>query len=158
MPAYNFQKQFVQMILDKSKTHTIRRRRKRPTKPRDMLMLYTGMRTKSCKLVAVTKCVKVESILLKLDKSEVWIWSPEEPGDLYYQEGEDIGSFRLMTVEEVNALAHADGFEDVYDFFDFFKQYKSDYLDDFEIIHWDTDLIVVNGNGKAGEVRLLGGA
>lgn len=156
MPAYSFQKQFVQMILDKSKTHTIRRRRARPTKPGDMLMLYTGMRTKSCKLIAVTECVRIEPIRFYLDKAEVWIWSAEEPGDLYYEEGAEIGSFRLMNAEEVNALAHADGFEDVYDFFDFFKQYKNDYLDDFEIIYWNTELLV---NRMAREVRLqLGGS
>lgn len=142
MPAYSFQKQFVEKILSGEKPHTIRRRRKRATVPGDQLSLYTGMRTKSCVLVASVPCTKVEPIRFYLDRSEMWIWSPEQPGDLHYSEVEEIGSFRLMTAEEVNAIARADGFEDVYDFFDFFKQYKSDYLDDFEIIHWDPNRLI----------------
>lgn len=142
MPAYNFQTQFVEKILSGEKSQTIRRRRKRQTIPGDMLSLYTGMRTKKCTLIAVAPCVNFEPIKFYLDRSEMFIWSPEQPGDLYYQEGEEIGSFRLMNAEEVNALAHADGFEDVYDFFDFFKRYKSDYLGDFEIIYWDPTKLV----------------
>jgi hypothetical protein len=130
------------MILNESKAHTIRRKRKRPTVPGDELSLYTGMRTKSCTLIAIAPCVNVEPIRFYLDRSEIYIWSPEQPGDLYYQEGEEIGSYRLMSAEEVNVLAHSDGFEDVYDFFDFFKRYKSDYLDDFEIVHWDPKRLI----------------
>lgn len=127
MPAYSFQKQFVQMILDKSKTHTIRRRRKRPTKPRDMLMLYTAMRTKSCKLIAVTRCVKVEPLV---------IWVSIRKLSTSFGTG-------FFENKKVREIALSDGFDSVDDFFDFFKQYKSDTLDDFEIIHWDTDLMVV---------------
>lgn len=142
MPAYNFQRQFVPLILSGEKPHTIRRKRKRATVEGDQLSLYTGMRTKSCVLIASVPCTKIEPIRFYLDRSEMCIWSPEQPGDLYYSEVEEIGSFRLMTADEVNALAHADGFEDVYDFFDFFKRYKSDYLDDFEIIHWDPKKLI----------------
>lgn len=136
MPAYNFQRQFVPMILDGSKSHTIRKARKRPTKPGDVIKMFVGLRTKNCFQFAEVPCVKTEPILIKPWQSEAWIWHPEEPGDLHYVEGKEIGSYRLLNPEEVNDMAHHDGFEDVYDFFDFFKRYKSDALY-FDIVWWD---------------------
>ena len=133
MPAYNFQSRFVPMILDGSKPHTIRRRRKRPTKVGDMLCLYTGMRTKQCKLIVVTECVKVEPITICPFKNH-------------------LASPINVPIDE---FVHNDGFESVDAFFEFFRRYKAECLNDFEIIHWNTKLMV---SGEAGEIRLqLGG-
>lgn len=145
MPAYNFQKQFVPMILDGSKPHTIRRIRKRRTAPGDVLSLYTGMRTKSCSLVAITKCVNIEPVIIKPALEQLWIWVDEQPGDLYYSETEKIGSYRLLSREEVVDLALKDGFMNASQFFRFFKLYKLDVLDDFEIIYWDPKQLGVEG-------------
>lgn len=136
------------MILDKSKTHTIRRRRKRPTKAKDTLMLYTGMRTKNCELICVTECVKVEPIEIIMKTNNRRIVSP------IYVDGKQF--WKAWDVQEVHRLATGDGFINIPDFFKFFERYKQDVLEDFEIIHWNPYLMVVNGNGKAGEVRLLG--
>jgi hypothetical protein len=147
MPAYNFQKQFVPMILDGSKHHTIRRRRKRATIVGDMLMLYTGMRTKQCLLIAVTECVKIEPVMILPFRME-----------MSYVRGYNV---QPLNVEEINQLAKADGFEDTHDFFYFFRRYKLEVLDDFEIIHWNVKDMIVQGSGehKSGVIRLtLGGA
>lgn len=120
MPAYNFQKQFVPMILDGTKTHTIRKRRKHPTKVGDILWLYTGMRTKECKLTAVAPCVRVEPIV-------IWPFGTmiEINNELYRVGG------------RAREIALADGFEGTASFYEFFQRYKRDRLDDFEIIWWN---------------------
>lgn len=122
MPAYNFQKQFVPMILDGSKPHTIRKKRaRRPTVAGDRLFLYTGMRTKNSELIANALCTLVEPVIIY-------------PFIGHIRNGDGV----LMDVPEIEALAKADGFQDVESFFEFFcKTYDKSELDDFEIIHWD---------------------
>ncbi len=51
MGLYNFKARFVPFVLDGSKTHTIRAKRRYPAKPGDTLYLYTGLR----ELVAMKK-------------------------------------------------------------------------------------------------------
>ena len=142
MPAYNFQPQFVPMILDLSKPHTIRRRRaRRPTVPGDMLSLYTGMRTKQCTLIATSPCVAVEPCLIKPALEEFWIWEDETPDSRFYDDSDPenpVGSFSLMARVNVQALAVKDGFINASQFFFFFRRYKEEVLRDFEIIYWDT--------------------
>lgn len=134
MPAYNFQKQFVPMILDGSKPHTIRRRRKRPTVPGDRLLLYTGMRTKSCKLFAVTECVKVEPVIIYPTIKKI------------------MNESEIMSGDDMFKLAKADGFDTLNAFFGFFERtYKLYELDDFEIISWDPKKTV---SGNAGMMRV----
>ncbi len=48
MTLLNFKKDFVTLILGRSKPHTIRQERKHPIKVGDTLQLYYGLRTKSC--------------------------------------------------------------------------------------------------------------
>lgn len=62
MGLYNFQKRFVPMILDGSKTHTIRAQRAHPDKPGNVLHLYTGLRQKGARLLMRVRCTKVEEI------------------------------------------------------------------------------------------------
>lgn len=47
MVAFNFQAQFVPMIVSGAKTQTIRQTKR--AKPGDRIQLYTGMRTKKCR-------------------------------------------------------------------------------------------------------------
>jgi hypothetical protein len=137
MPAYNFQRQFVPMILNGSKPHTIRRRRKRPTVKGDRLLLYTGMRTKGCELITVTECAKVEPVIIYPTLKKIM------------KDGE------IMPADAVLKLAKADGFDTSNSFFRFFEYTYGDYeLDDFEIIWWDVDGMI---SGRAGEVRVIYG-
>lgn len=122
MPAYNFQRQFIAMVVNGKKPHTIRRRRKNPTKAGDVLMLYTGLRTKKAFKFAQSVCVKVEPVIIYPTIEKI-------------MRGDD-----LMSEDEVVALAKADGFQSVAEFFGFFEKTYGEYeLADFEIIHWDVD-------------------
>ena len=119
MPAYNCQPRFVPMILDGSKHHTIRRKRKRPTKPGDLLKLYTGMRTKECKLIMSEKCTSVV------------------PVKIYPDTGSVVLDGKPLSETEVVIFASRDGFPDVYDFFEFFQRYTSVVREDeLEVIYW----------------------
>lgn len=122
MPAYNFQRQFVPMILSGQKPHTIRRRRKYPTKVGDVLKLFIGMRTKNCRQFAEAVCVEVEPVIIYPTIKKI------------------INGFDLMDDQSVEALAKADGFDSADMFFNFFDKTYGEYeLADFEIIHWDTN-------------------
>jgi hypothetical protein len=116
MPAYNFQKQFVPLIIGGQKPHTIRKRRKHPTKVGDHLVFYTGMRTRYCRWFAEARCIGVEPIVLKpFEKTII-----------------------CFTDFDIENLAVNDGFTSWDEFFEFFcETYRAEVLEDFEIIRWD---------------------
>lgn len=115
MPAYNFKKQFEDDVEKGHKRQTIRPKRKRPTKPGDLLYLYTGMRTKTCRKLRTDFCLSVTPIVIyphhvKLNETFV-----------------EMGS--------VENLAQSDGFETSTEFFRFFeKQYGFPF--EGELIKW----------------------
>jgi uncharacterized protein YqfB (UPF0267 family) len=104
MPALNFKKQFMPAVLDGRKTQTIRATRKHPIKAGDMLYLYTGMRTKQCLRLRVTKCTKVTPIRIVTSACS----------GLVQLDGE------WLTPDEIKRLAKNDGFQDGSEFLDFF--------------------------------------
>lgn len=59
MVAYSFKKQFGPPILAGTKAQTIRADRKRHARPGEELQLYTGMRTRQCRLIARVPCIAV---------------------------------------------------------------------------------------------------
>jgi len=73
MVAYSFQKQFATPILDGTKGGTIRADRKRHARPGEELQLYTGMRTKHCRLISRETCAGVTPIRLYLKGDRVII-------------------------------------------------------------------------------------
>lgn len=75
MGLYGFKKQFVPMILDGSKTHTIRATRKFEDSPGKTMHLYTGLRQKKgvARLLMRVPCVKVEPIEISLPFGEIEI-------------------------------------------------------------------------------------
>jgi len=101
MPAYNFQPGFASLIEKGEKRQTIRKKRKRPTRPGDKLYLYTGMRTKKCRLLGRTVCADVQDIIIT-------------------ETGIEMDGKRLSAAE-CHALAKADGFDDVVTFQAFFR-------------------------------------
>lgn len=137
MPAYNFQRQFVSMILDGSKPHTIRRRRKYPTKVGDVLMLFTGMRTKSCSQFAEAKCSNIIPVIIYPIEKGIAIYDPKSKHPHLDNEG-----WRVMETWEESRLAKRDGFNSRDEFYAFFERYKCDVLDDFEIIFWDPKMLI----------------
>lgn len=121
MPAYNFQAQFVPMILAGTKRHTIRRRRKQPTRVGDILWLFTGLRTKECRLLVGANCTRIEPIT-------IWPFEQRIIANIDFS---------------VNQLAFGDGFGNLAEFFNFFKKtYRKEVLEDFEIIFWDTTQMI----------------
>jgi hypothetical protein len=117
MPAYNFKSEFVPAIIAGIKVSTIRKPRKRPTKVRDTLYLYEGLRTKKAHLIASKPCFAVISINI-LEGHKIALGSTVIDDDL------------------MNRLVQEDGFKSPDDFFDFFdRQYGIPTLG-MELIKW----------------------
>jgi hypothetical protein len=102
--AYNFQKRFAEPILAGTKGGTIRAERKISrhglrqevgghARPGEELQLYTGMRTKHCRLIARKTCLAVQAIKLDFLRDQIWI-------------GEEV----YLTEEMLEAVARFDGF------------------------------------------------
>ena len=66
MVAYSVKAHFAQPIIDETKGGTIRNDRKRHARPGEEIQIYTGMRTKHCRLVARKICLDVAPIRLVL--------------------------------------------------------------------------------------------
>jgi hypothetical protein len=64
MVAYSFKKHFATPILEGSKAQTIRADRKRHARAGETLQLYTGMRTKHCRLVGTAICAAVQPVTI----------------------------------------------------------------------------------------------
>jgi hypothetical protein len=100
MGLYNFKARFVPFILDGSKTHTIRGKRRYPDKPGNLLYLYTGLRTKEARLLLRPICKAVDDIRIELSETKLWYrWRIIVNGD-------------DLTGAEMQALAWEDGFRE----------------------------------------------
>ena len=64
MVAYSFKRQFAEPILAGTKRQTIRADRKRHARPGEELQLYTGMRTKHCRLIGKAHCLAIQTVAL----------------------------------------------------------------------------------------------
>ena len=64
MGVYNFKDQFEQPIMDNTKLHTIRAKRKHPDKPGNTLYLYVGLRTKRARKLKEVTCVRIDDIVI----------------------------------------------------------------------------------------------
>ncbi len=113
MPALNFKHRFADKVAAGTKTHTVRAWRKRPFKAGDVLMFYTGMRTKACRKIRPdTVCLSAVAIEVDVLCGVVSL----DPGSVNYP----LKSGRTLSLTELTRLARADGFETVLGFFDFF--------------------------------------
>ncbi|MEM1153653.1 MAG: hypothetical protein AAGI44_05900 [Pseudomonadota bacterium] len=111
MVAYNFQSRFALAVEDGTKRQTIRALgRRRHAKPGEMLQLYTGQRTKQCRLLREDRCHEVWPVLMT-------------PRNL--QSGIIVARVSVadvpLSISNICALSRADGFACVADFFDFFR-------------------------------------
>jgi hypothetical protein len=102
MPAYNFQKWIAEKIRNNEAHCTIRRKRKRPTKAGDKLIIYTAQRTKQCEKIGERKCKEVSDIVI--DRFSVWVGG------------------RQLDLAQLETLASEDGFACIKDFLSFFKE------------------------------------
>lgn len=124
MPAYNYKARFAPDVESGKKRQTLRRPRKRPTRPGEHLKHYTGMRTKACRLLTEATCLSVEPVLVDVREiPQLWPRAHIEV------------SGKVLTHRESLAMAEADGFDCVSDFVDFFKdQYGLPV--ELELIKW----------------------
>ena len=109
MPALNFKSQFADDVESGRKRQTIRKRRKRPIKVGDPLYLYTGMRTKHCRMLRAhpETCTSVEPIVIRsMDGVCVAV---------------SVGG-RLLNREGAETIARADGFTSLDEFGAFFER------------------------------------
>ena len=103
MPALNFKKEFAAAVERGEKRQTIRapRRDGRPSATIGArLMLYTGMRTKSCRKLMDAVCTNTSQIVITSNPYRIIVNGVE--------------------VDDDEAFARADGFDNVMDFYDFF--------------------------------------
>ena len=70
MVAYSFRPQFVAQVEAGTKTQTVRADRKRHARPGEELQLYTGMRTRQCRLIRRARCIDVHPITLLFDDDD----------------------------------------------------------------------------------------
>lgn len=122
MVAYSFKARFADPIIAGTKLQTIRAPRKRHARPGEELQLYTGMRTKHCKLIGRRTCSAVHAVRIDLDCGHI----------------EYLESGRALTMlEEVDAFARNDGFADWRDMHAFWRA-EHPGVDTFEgvLIRW----------------------
>lgn len=112
-----FKRRFEPLVLDHSKRHTIRAKRKQPPSVGDRCDCYGDSRQKTMHLLGRWQCVKVEDIRIVLDPPVThgfdWSQIPLHMVDKF----EDFPWFVRVWIEGVeldrnerNALAWADGF------------------------------------------------
>ncbi|MEM9734219.1 MAG: ASCH domain-containing protein [Pseudomonadota bacterium] len=102
MPALNFQKRFADDVERRIKRQTVRAHRKdnRPhCKVGDRLKLYTGMRTKKCRLLDVVTVTRIDTI--KINTIDMWLNGNLLHATLHSRDAD-------MTDDE---FAEADGFD-----------------------------------------------
>ena len=113
MVAYSFKARFAGPILAGMKAQTIRADRRRHARPGEQLQLYTGMRTKRCRLIARVTCLDVTPVRL--------CFSRHGAAELM----EFGGAF--LTPASMERFAQADGFASVADMAAFwFEQHRRD--------------------------------
>lgn len=75
MVAYSFKREFAQPITERVKRQTVRADRKRHARVGETLQLYTGMRTRSCRLIGLAVCVGVGEVRLDFQAESVSLWT-----------------------------------------------------------------------------------
>lgn len=96
MVAYSFKPRFIEPIASGAKRQTIRADRKRHARPGEELQLYTGMRTRHCRLIGRARCWEVDTVRLLLSADRV-----EQGGHTYF-----------AAPGELDWFARTDGFAD----------------------------------------------
>jgi hypothetical protein len=95
MVAYSFKAQFAAPIVAGTKRQTVRADRKRHARVGETLQLYTGMRTRACRLIGRAVCVGVGEVRLDFERARVSLWT----------------GVTLSSVADLDAYAARDGFD-----------------------------------------------
>lgn len=109
MPAYNFKAQFAELVERGEKRQTIRASR-RNAMPGDRAFLYTGMRTKACRLLRVAPLTRVTAVEIGRNGcGEPYVLLLDPKGHV------------CLTHSDLERFACADGFASTADFMAFFE-------------------------------------
>lgn len=121
MVAYSFKARFAAPILSGTKRQTVRADRKRHARQGEELQLYTGMRTKQCRLIGRATCRSVLPIAFNFKAGRVTVE----------------GLFTIGTAAELDAFAVSDGFADWSELRGFWKA-EHGAIERFSgvIVHW----------------------
>lgn len=114
MPALNFKKEFARAVETGEKRQTVRAHRKdgRPhCKQGDTIKLYTGMRTKSCRLLAEATVLSIKPV--RIEATEMWLDGQRLHASIFSRDQFDPTD---------NEFAQADGFTSFMDLSDWFRQ------------------------------------
>jgi hypothetical protein len=120
-----FKPRFESKILDKSKRHTIRPKRKKRPRPGQPCHCYVNPRQKTMRLLGRWYCVRVQDIWIKVAR-----FGPKGPaiGYAILVDGD------RLKADEREALAIADGFENFGEMMEFWSGRLPFHGD---IIHWN---------------------
>lgn len=114
MVAYNFQARFARDVEAGRKRQTMRALgRRRHAEPGDVLQLYTGQRTKQCRLLGTATCRSITPIRMK------WLIGSQT------KEFRVILGDLALTPEQKAQLAKRDGFASWAEFVEFFGKESS---------------------------------
>jgi hypothetical protein len=135
MVAYSFQPRFVQAILSGRKCQTIRAvGRRRHARPGEALQLYTGMRTRQCRLIGTAVCLAAEAVELRLSTARGSVRTG------------NAGTCRIGDSQILDMFAEADGFSDWSALCDFWRATYGRRAFRGVLIRWDGEAFVPGGN------------
>ena len=106
MPSYTFKSQFVPFIKEGTKTQTIRKIRKYPCKPGQMISHFTGPRFKPVRIIDKKECTDVHGILIGKTGKVVIFIDCHETNENYFYDYES----KVLSKFLKDMLAWADGF------------------------------------------------
>ena len=133
MPAYSFQKQFVEPVETGAKTHTIRGKRKNRPKPGQMFYAYYAMRTKQCRKLLQSVITRVQDITIEQGE-RVEDRNVREGMIVYWNIPIITIDGEKLALDEAETLARRDGFSDLLEMSDFWPPERLPFEGD--IIHW----------------------
>ena len=117
MPAYSFKQEFATKIISGVKSFTIRRPRKRPTWPGDLLSLTIGGRTKNYQVLRYEICRSITPINIHPNAISL--------------------NGLILNPEQEASFIEADGWEYPHEFYRFFQdQYGLPALGILEVVAW----------------------
>lgn len=128
MVAYNFHRRFEAPVVTLTKTGTIRDRgRRRHARPGELLQLYTGQRTRYCRLIATATC---------LSEARLRVWFPS-PRVVIGEIDDTVPIYEVNHCADFDAFARADGFTDWDDMARYWWDQEKCLYFDRRWIRWD---------------------
>jgi hypothetical protein len=133
MPAYSFQKRFVPPVERGDKTHTIRGKRKNRPRPGQRFYAYYAMRTKQCRKLLESVITRVQDITIE-QAERVCDTTSREGLVVYWNVLKITIDGDVLALDEAEALARRDGFQDLLEMSDFWPPSRLPFYGD--LIHW----------------------